>query len=59
MANSIFDEADENPELRKWLEDGSKPHTLVAGRFDRSATAVRRWRKAHGVVLLNTKPSSP
>lgn len=55
MAN-IFVEAEENPELKNWLSDGTRPHTHVAEEFGISEKAVRRWRGRNGWERTATPP---
>ena len=57
MATTIFDEAEENQELRNWLLDDSKGHTRVAEHFGFSEQAVRRWRKRQAESLNIPAPS--
>lgn len=57
MATTIFDEAEDNQELRSWLLDKDKGHTRVAEHFGFSEQAVRRWRKRHEESLNTSAPS--
>lgn len=59
MATTIFDEAEENQELRAWLLDASKGHTRVAEHFGFSEQAVRRWRKRQAETLNTSAPEEP
>lgn len=63
---SIFALAEEHPNVKAVLEDGSVPHMAASRQLNVGETSVRRWRSRHGIALtaqaapLNTEaPEEP